>query len=303
MHARGNPAGRRSLALDGSEHGGNLVHRGGSSPSIVWWSIALAACLVVSFPSNLVRAHDKHPASTKAALQARAPWSAFVAEAAARFAIPEPWIEAVIRVESGGNARAVSPKGAIGLMQIMPATWRELRMRHALGNDPFLPRDNILAGTAYLRELLDRFGREGFLAAYNAGPARYEQHLAAGRPLPAETVAYVAKLTRHVDRTAPLSPARTQPTNREDALRSAMFPQHHGSDRDGGSQEMSARKTRSQLLFAAVRSLAATRSYAAPLADVTAFTPATIMPPHGSGVAENSAFGGLFVQRSSDPSQ
>ncbi len=81
----------------------------------------------------------------------------------------------------------------MGLMQIMPGTWAELRERYNLGNDPYDPRDNILAGTAYLRELLDRYGSPGVFAAYNAGPARYEEHLAGGS-LPDETQAYVAKL-------------------------------------------------------------------------------------------------------------
>ena len=100
-----------------------------------------------------------------------------------------------MRVESGEKSRARSRKGAIGLMQIMPKTWAELRARHSLGADPYDPTDNILAGTAYIRELYDRYGAPGFLAAYNAGPGRYERHLATGRPLPAETQAYVATLT------------------------------------------------------------------------------------------------------------
>lgn len=121
------------------------------------------------------------------------PHAGHIAEAARRFRIPAAWIRAVMRTESAGNVRAVSPKGAMGLMQIMPETWAELRIRYRLGNDAFDPRDNILAGTAYLREMLDRYGSPGFLAAYNAGPGRYEEHLA-GRPLPAETRAHVAKL-------------------------------------------------------------------------------------------------------------
>ena len=75
----------------------------------------------------------------------------------------------------------------------MPGTWAELRARYGLGSDPYDPRHNILAGTAYLREMHDRYGSPGFLAAYNAGPRRYEQHLA-GPPLPAETRAYLATL-------------------------------------------------------------------------------------------------------------
>ncbi|HWH17429.1 MAG TPA: lytic transglycosylase domain-containing protein [Allosphingosinicella sp.] len=121
------------------------------------------------------------------------PYGAFITEAAQRFGVPEAWIRTVMRVESAGDVRAISSAGAMGLMQIMPATWAELRVRHRLGGNPYDPRDNILAGAAYLREMHDRYGSPGFLAAYNAGPGRYEEYLA-GRPLPAETRAYVATL-------------------------------------------------------------------------------------------------------------
>jgi soluble lytic murein transglycosylase-like protein len=99
-----------------------------------------------------------------------------------------------MRVESSGQVKAVSPKGAIGLMQIMPDTWAGLRLRYRLGRNPHDPHDNILAGAAYLREMHDRYGAAGFLAAYNAGPGRYQRYVATGRPLPAETLAYVAAL-------------------------------------------------------------------------------------------------------------
>lgn len=121
-------------------------------------------------------------------------FATFVAEASQRFGIPASWIRAVMRAESLGDVRALSPKGAMGLMQIMPATWAGLRLRYGLGANPYDAHDNIIAGAAYLRELHDRYGAPGFLAAYNAGPARYEDHLATGRPLPAETRAYVAAL-------------------------------------------------------------------------------------------------------------
>ncbi|WP_371212512.1 lytic transglycosylase domain-containing protein [Methylocystis sp. ATCC 49242] len=98
-----------------------------------------------------------------------------------------------MRAESGGEAKSVSSKGAIGLMQLMPATYAELRTRYGLGADPFVPRDNILAGAAYLRSLLDQYGEHGFLAAYNAGPGRYEDYLH-GRSLPAETTEYVRRI-------------------------------------------------------------------------------------------------------------
>jgi len=134
-------------------------------------------------------------------LAAREPMlSKLVEEAAARFGLPVGWIDAVIAVESGGTPAAVSPKGAMGLMQLMPPTWRELRAEQALGSDPFEPRSNILAGAAYLRRLYDRFGRSGFLAAYNAGPARYQAMLDGGRGLPAETIAYVAAVEARIAR-------------------------------------------------------------------------------------------------------
>ncbi len=119
-----------------------------------------------------------------------------IAEASSRFAIPPGWIRAVMQVESGGNPHALSPKGAIGLMQIMPATWAALRQRYHLGSDPYDPHDNILGGTALLRELYDRFGAGGFLAAYNAGPSRYLAFLTQGLPLKVETQLYLAKLAR-----------------------------------------------------------------------------------------------------------
>jgi hypothetical protein len=117
-----------------------------------------------------------------------------IAEASDTFAIPQRWIRAVIAVESTGNARALSRSGAIGLMQLMPDTWAVLRERLHLGRDPYDSHDNVLAGTALLRELYDRFGPGGFLAAYNASPARYLAYLTQGKPLTDETHAYLAHI-------------------------------------------------------------------------------------------------------------
>jgi soluble lytic murein transglycosylase-like protein len=122
-------------------------------------------------------------------------FAGFIAEASARFAVPASWIRAVIQVESGGDQRATSPRGALGLMQLMPGTWVELSARYGLGLDPYDPRDNIFAGVAYLKEMHDRFGPTGFLAAYHAGPGRFEQHLATRNSLPKETIDYVAAVT------------------------------------------------------------------------------------------------------------
>ncbi|QRG07152.1 lytic transglycosylase domain-containing protein [Xanthobacter dioxanivorans] len=123
----------------------------------------------------------------------------FITEATERFDIPSAWIRKVMRTESDGDARATSPKGAMGLMQIMPQTWAELRIHYGLGDDPYDPHDNIMAGAAYLRELFDRYGNPGFLAAYNAGPGRHEASRK-GRALSPETRAYVDKLVPEIAR-------------------------------------------------------------------------------------------------------
>jgi hypothetical protein len=149
--------------------------------------------------SNAAYAGQASQPSHRASGQPLHPFAAFVIEASIRFRVPESWIRAVMHIESAAKPRARSSKGAMGLMQIMPGTWNELRLRHRLGTDPYDPHDNILAGTAYIRELHDRYGSPGFLAAYNAGPGRYERHLATGRPLPEETRAYVAVLAPALD--------------------------------------------------------------------------------------------------------
>lgn len=127
------------------------------------------------------------------------PWGPYVTEASARFDVPVRWVRSVMRQESGGqlyeNGQLItSSAGAMGLMQVMPGTFDELRVRYSLGQDPYDPHDNILAGTAYIRELYDVYGSPGFLAAYNAGPGRLDDYLTRNRPLPAETRTYVARI-------------------------------------------------------------------------------------------------------------
>jgi soluble lytic murein transglycosylase-like protein len=124
-------------------------------------------------------------------------WRVYIDEASVRFGVPAAWIERVMRAESGGrtllDGRPITSRaGAMGLMQLMPGTWADLRGALGLGADPHQPRDNILAGTRYLRMMYDRFGYPGCFAAYNAGPARYAAYLAGRSRLPAETVAYVS---------------------------------------------------------------------------------------------------------------
>lgn len=127
-------------------------------------------------------------------------WTTEITEASARFQLPAAWIERVMRAESGGNTHHAgrpirSRVGAIGLMQLMPGTWADMRARLNLGADPDLPRDNILAGAAYLRLMYDQFGYPGCFAAYNAGPARYAAYRAGRATLPGETRAYLATVT------------------------------------------------------------------------------------------------------------
>ena len=132
-------------------------------------------------------------------------WEGEISEASKRFEIPDEWIRKVIRAESGGNELllgrpVVSRAGAMGLMQLMPTTWAEMRLDLGLGHNPFDPHDNIIAGAAYLRAMYDRFGFPGLFAAYNAGPRRFAEHVKSGRPLPRETIAYLSKIAGPVVR-------------------------------------------------------------------------------------------------------
>jgi soluble lytic murein transglycosylase-like protein len=167
-------------------------------------SLGTVACVVTIVVLSTLVSYAAHGAQASSAMHPASglsvdPFAAFITEASRRFAIPEHWIRSVMHVESASEVRARSRKGAMGLMQIMPETWSELRARYDLGADPYAPRDNILAGAAYIRELYQRFGTPGFLAAYNAGPTRYESHLATGRSLPDETHDYVAILAPMVE--------------------------------------------------------------------------------------------------------
>src|SRR5215211_365099 len=131
------------------------------------------------------------------------PWGPWIRDASRRFDVPERWIREVMRQESGGRVGATSPVGAMGLMQVMPGTYRELQMRYGLGDDPYHPYDSIMAGAAYIREMYDLYGSPAFLAAYNAGPRRLEDYLWNGRGLPGETRNYVARIGPNIMGTHP----------------------------------------------------------------------------------------------------
>jgi hypothetical protein len=167
------------------------LRRGGDRAAWRCAVLLLAGALSVCAGSDIAVAQSI-PVSRPAATDSHA---AHIVEASHRFGIPQHWIRVVLRAESAGDVRAISSAGAMGLMQVMPDTWAGLRVRHQLGRDPYDPRDNIMAGTAYLREMFDRYGNvAAMLAAYNAGPGRYDEYLATGRTLPTETRAYVAAL-------------------------------------------------------------------------------------------------------------
>ena len=186
-----------------SERGNKAIETGARAAACLR-SLGKIVCIAVMLASStLPRGSIAHAETTlrvaRPTINAIDRFTAFIAEASRRFDVPTPWIRAVMHIESVGDVRARSPKGAMGLMQIMPETYAALRTRYALGANPYDPHDNILAGAAYLHEMHDRYGAPGFLAAYNAGPRRYEEHLRTGRPLPLETQRYVAMLAPIVD--------------------------------------------------------------------------------------------------------
>ena len=131
------------------------------------------------------------------------PWGPYIQAASARFDVLDVWIRQVMRVESGGHEYLdgqliVSAAGAMGLMQLEPETYQEMAARYGLGNDPFNPYDNIMAGAAYIHEMYQIYGSPGFLAAYNAGPGRLQQYMDGNATLPYETRNYVAMIAPHI---------------------------------------------------------------------------------------------------------
>jgi hypothetical protein len=180
-------------------------------------SLRMAGTVVMLGLLAACAAHNPHLSATQQAMQykdnasgdytppgpASDPWGPYIVAASRRFDVPTSWIRNVMHTESGGQLYVggqlvTSGVGAMGLMQVMPETYQELQAQYGLGDDPYNPHDNIMAGTAYLREMYDLFGSPGFLAAYNAGPQRLNEYLADGRPLPAETTHYVAMIEPHI---------------------------------------------------------------------------------------------------------
>jgi len=274
----------------------------GSCPGALPWKeqiprasltrVGTAACLITTTILACVSCSFV-PAAGKSTLNSFAiaynRWASYVAEASSRFGVPAHCIRAVMQMESTGDKGAVSPKGAMGLMQIMPETYAELRLRYHLGADPYAPRDNILAGAAYLREMRDRFGPGGFLAAYNAGPGRYEDYLTRGRPIPEETRNYVAVLApiigvsaipRHPESAS--TPSRMTTFGTADDNRAQSSTPTESGFASGISQLDKRHDARTLTLFAIQNAALERTSANARMVDMTALEPSidgALSPP------------------------
>jgi hypothetical protein len=162
-------------------------------------------------PPKLMKKKIARTRSTFATEQMMSPaqlmkrWNADVAEAAKRFTVPQAWIRAIIQIESGGrtmlaeNLPMTSSQGAMGLMQLMPETYDDMRRAYRLGKDPYDPHDNIMAGAAYLKFLRGKYGYPQMFAAYNDGPGNLEQRLRDGGLFPEETRNYLGTITARLE--------------------------------------------------------------------------------------------------------
>ncbi len=172
---------------------------------------------------------NKIPADTKALAKEKEMstaelidrWAPYIKEASRRFKISTDWIKAVMRIESGGrtlsddNQPITSSAGAMGIMQVMPETYLDMKQQYGLGENPHDPRDNILAGTAYLSWLKEKYGYPKMFAAYNAGPATLDAQSTGKRKLPKETRNYVKRINTILgieEPEAPVQPAKAVAT-------------------------------------------------------------------------------------------
>ena len=172
---------------------------------------AFAAALIVAAAAKPAPRPQPHKPTAYQLEEAMTPgqrmrrWTPLIAKAAKKFGVPQTWIRAVMLAESAGRTTLtegkpiVSGAGAMGLMQLMPSTWKEMRAGYGLGNDPFDPHDNIFAGAAYLRWLRQKYGYPTMFAAYNDGPGNLEQRLKDGGMLPTETRLYLVNVTADIE--------------------------------------------------------------------------------------------------------
>jgi Transglycosylase SLT domain len=294
---RRRPLGRRPSVLSWKEQ---LTAAGVPPVGMIASLFTIAALGLLS--CSLVAIAGK--ATQKSTTATTSSWASLIAEASQRFRVPAHWIRAVMQAESTGDTAAISPKGAMGLMQVMPETYEKLRFRYHLGTDLHEPRNNILAGVAYLREMHDRFGPDGFLAAYNAGPGRYESYLKSGRPLPEETRIYVATL-------APVIGVPGIPYHSAGASTASQFTMS-GAANGGGEHPKASSKNefatailqfddrqnaRTKTLFAIARAAFESTSASAQMIDMTALEP----PPSRALIATTTAAESLRTRTSTGP--
>jgi hypothetical protein len=163
-------------------------------------------------------------------------WEPLVTEASRRLDVPPDWIRAVIRMESGGrtlmgeNLPITSDMGAMGIMQVLPQTYEDMRLEYRLGADPYDPHDNVIAGTAYLKWLYGKYGNPGMFAAYNDGPGNLDAFLTQNRPLPDETHNYVDGISKMLG----------QPPSQLNRLTIAQFTRPDGTRIDVDARSVSA---------------------------------------------------------------
>ena len=149
----------------------------------------------VDLPQPIFDAENAMPVAARIAR-----WDKLISEASKRFGVPRDWIIEVMRQESGGRTvlqgdlPITSEKGAMGLMQVMPETYRDMRLDHRLGQDAYDPRNSVLAGAAYLKFLHGKYGYPALFAAYNTGPGNLEANLLGKKNLPQETIAYLTNI-------------------------------------------------------------------------------------------------------------
>ena len=207
------------------------------------------------------------------------PWGPWIRDASRRFDVPDLWIREVMRQESGGRASATSRVGAMGLMQVMPGTYRELAQRYNLGPDPYHPYDNLQAGAAYIREMYQLYGSPAFLAAYNAGPRRLEDYLWGNRGLPDETRNYVARIGPRI---ASAAPARRAPAEVYAAADIGTNIPRGPRRMDGGTM-LALNQQRSPASTVQVAQAAAPAPAAPPSTQVASLNPAVRMDPIPDG--------------------
>lgn len=238
-------------------------------------SASLRIALSAAAHASLALAAPSASASPSTAAREPSACAIHAPEAARRSGLPVDVILRVMQTESRGRPRAISHKGAMGCMQIMPGTWSYLTRRYGLGSDSWNPRMNMIGGALYLAEMVRQFGYPGAYSAYNAGPGRYRRHVRGGVPLPAETVAYTAQITGRAprgNRGQPLRAAQALPRWQEALL--FMPPTTTGTARSEAAESNADR---------AVGSENATSPHALfpQLRPVTTATGTQDIPPHG----------------------